>query len=556
MTMRLTSSIAIGVLALCAVAATAAPISLQVQYLTADRVYIDGGSRYGLAAGDRLEVLRDGQKAATLEVVYAATHSASCRVVSATGELQAGDAVIWEAPSEPRQAAVEERSGQESRSQLPETATRLASPQAQEEAAPQAPVYSRSEPSERPLKSSFGGSLSFDWEQFTDDSGYGRDFDRTAARVSLRGRNLGGLPLQLRVRSSTRTLDRVISSDGSSTISETRDRLYELSLAYEPPEGRFAFRLGRLRLGRYAGAGTVDGLSAEARLAGKFHLGVFGGSRSDISDLGIDSDRTSYGVTTRWSGGQPGEIKELLLAGVREEGVDDVSREYVALQTRVSSGRWSFYQRAELDLNNGWRKELTDSSSQLSSLFVNATARISERNRFSLSYSLFERYRTEETRFIPEELFDQSQREGLRARWTIGKPSGLNVTLSAGVRGTDGEQDDTTSAGLGVVHNNLLRRGLSLGLNLQTFSGQYSEGTTAILRASKRLKGGHRISLTAATRMLDDLLREGETRETQWFRLGGWFELPGSLFARTELEVSSGDDLEGQRILIGLGYRL
>ncbi len=27
-------------------------------------------------------------------------------------------------------------------------------------------------------------------------------------------------------------------------------------------------------------------------------------------------------------------------------------------------------------------------------------------------------------------------------------------------------------------------------------------------------------------------------------------------FARTELEVSSGDDLEGQRVLVGLGYRL
>jgi len=546
--MRLTSSIALGVLALCAAAATAAPISLQIQYLTADRVYIDGGSRYGLAPGDRLQVQRNGEETATIEVVFVAAHSASCRIVTAAGEVRAGDAVVWDAPVEPR-AVLAARVGSEPRSRLQPraAATRLA-----QEAAPQAPAYSRSEPTVRPLVSSFGGSLSFDWEQFTDDSGYGRDFDRTAARVSLHGRNLGGLPLELRVRSSTRTLDRVTSSDGSSSLSETRDRLYELSLAYEPKDGRFAFRLGRLRLGRFAGAGTVDGVSAEARVGGGFHLGVFGGARADISDFGVDGDRTSYGVTTRWTGGQPGEVKELLLAGVREEGVDDVSREYVALQTRLSGGRWSFYQRAELDLNNGWRQELTGTSTQLSSLFLNASARISERNRFSLSYSLFERYRTEETRFIPEELFDHGQREGLRARWTIGNPRGLNFTLSAGVRGTDGEQDDTTSAGLGVVHNNLW--GLSLGLDLRTFSGEFSEGTTAILRASKRLHGGHRITLTAGGRMLDDLVRD-ETRETQWFRLGGWFELPGHLFARTELEVSSGDDLEGQRVLVGLGYR-
>ena len=30
---------------------------------------------------------------------------------------------------------------------------------------------------------------------------------------------------------------------------------------------------------------------------------------------------------------------------------------------------------------------------------------------------------------------------------------------------------------------------------------------------------------------------------------------PGNLFGRAELEASSGDDLEGQRVLIGLGYR-
>jgi hypothetical protein len=552
--MRLRSLCTLG-LALFALCAGAAPASLEVSYLTADRVYLDGGDRQGLAAGDRLEVAREGRHVATLEVVYAATHSASCRVLDAVSDVRVGDRVVLGEPTAARPVLAARGTPGASAGAVvsgQQESPRVESP---ERAEPPPPAYTRSEPTARPLRSSVSGSLSFDWEQFTDNSGYGRDYDRTAARLSLRGRNLGGLPLQFQMRSSTRNLDRVVSSDGSS-ITETRDRLYELSLAYEPPEGRFALRLGRLRLGRYAGAGTIDGISAETRFGRIFHLGVFGGSRSDISDFGYDGDRTSYGITSRWTAGSPGRVRELLLAAVREDGVIDVSREYVALQTRVAGSRWSFYQRAEFDVNNGWRQELSGRASQLSTLFVNASARVSDRSRFSLSYSQFQRYRTEETRFIPEELFDENLRQGLRARWTIGKPSGFNVTLSGGVRERDGDVDNATSAGLGVRHNNLFGRRYSVGIDLLNFSNAFSDGNTAILSSAKRFKGGHQISLTAGARRLNDLLRDGETRQTQWFRIGGWFELPGNLFARTELEASSGDEIEGRRILVGLGYRL
>lgn len=539
------------VLGLVAAAAAAAPIDLEARYVTADRVYVDGGSRLGLEAGDRLDVVRDGTTVATLEVTYSAPHSASCRVVGASAGVVAGDVVRWTAPVGGRPMPASAVRQAPAPSAPPPAVVQQRPPPP----APRVPLYRGVESPPPALRSSVSGSLSFDWEQRTDDSDSGRDFDRTAARVSLRGRNLSGLPLQLRLRGSTRSVDRVVSADGASSITDTRDRLYEASLAYEPEEGRFALRLGRLRLGRYAGAGTIDGASAEARIGRVFHLGLFGGSRSDLSDFGIDGDRTNYGVTARWTGGERGR-RELLVAGVREDGVEDVSREYVAVQTRLGGERWSFYQRAELDLNNGWRREASGSASQLSTLFLNATARVSARNRLSLSYSQFERYRTEETRLIPEELFDENARQGLRLRWMTGNPGGLNANLSAGVRERDGDDDEATSAGFGVHHNNLFGKRFSLGLNLLAFSNGLSDGSTAIFTAGKRLRGGHHVTLTAGGRSLDDPLRDGETRDTQWLRLGGWFELPGNLYGRSELEVTSGDDLEGQRILIGLGYRL
>jgi hypothetical protein len=47
-----------------------------------------------------------------------------------------------------------------------------------------------------------------------------------------------------------------------------------------------------------------------------------------------------------------------------------------------------------------------------------------------------------------------------------------------------------------------------------------------------------------------------DERMTGWVRLTGWAELPASLFLRGEAEVAGGDDYEGLRLGLGIGYRL
>ncbi len=515
-------------------------VTLEVQYQTGDRVYLNGGARLGIAVGDQLEVVRGGDTIGVLEVLFVATHSASCRIVESSKTLEPGDQVVWqgEVPVE------EETSTDPSVNQVPADAETTAPSTAYRSASKAEPV----------LRSRVSGSLTVDWEQFTDDSGREHDFDRSSARLNLRGRNLGGLPLQLRVRSSTRSLDRVVGSDGSSSVSEDRDRLYELSLTYNPEESRYAAMVGRLRLGSLAGVGTLDGVGGEVRL-GAFYLGAFGGSRAEISDFGIASGSTSYGLTARHESTSKKTNRSFLIAGVREDGETDVSREYVATQARISSKRWSFYQRAEVDLNRGWREQVSGTSSQLSTLFLNGNVQLSELNRLSISYSRFERYRTEETRFIPEELFDESRRQGLRARWTIGRAQGFRTTLTAGTRERSGDSDDATSLGVGVGHNNLFGRKYSAMVNVLSFTNEFSEGLTLTLRAGKRFRGGHRVGLIAGARTIDDMTFLMAERETQWVRLSSGFALPRGFFARAEFELSSGDDVEGKRALTGIGYR-
>jgi len=66
---------------------------IAVRYLSADHVYLDAGLAEGVAVGDTLTVARDGRAIATLVVVHAADHSASCTVVFAAEPVRAGDAV-------------------------------------------------------------------------------------------------------------------------------------------------------------------------------------------------------------------------------------------------------------------------------------------------------------------------------------------------------------------------------------------------------------------------------------------------------------------------------
>ena len=89
-------------------------------------------------------------------------------------------------------------------------------------------------------------------------------------------------------------------------------------------------------------------------------VGAFGGRVADI-----ETPRASTapaGSTAASCGWRPaGRYAtggyDAMLAFVRENADGDVSREYLSLESRFGSGsRWSLFQRAELDLNTGWRQ--------------------------------------------------------------------------------------------------------------------------------------------------------------------------------------------------------
>ena len=85
------------------------------------------------------------------------------------------------------------------------------------------------------------------------------------------------------------------------------DRLYELSVKYQPASDRFGVEVGRVGIQRFVGVGYLDGALAHYRLTPRVRLGGFFGRRSDIDGLGFEGSGQKYGgflafaPASRWS---------------------------------------------------------------------------------------------------------------------------------------------------------------------------------------------------------------------------------------------------------------
>ncbi len=516
-----------------------------VRYRSQNTVYLDSGSRAGLAEGDRLEVWRAGQRIGVIEVAFVAEHSASCKIVEELQQIQPEDRArrVLSSSDPPDEASVEAAS---------ETATESVV----------APVVEPSVPDRksRSRRTRVSGVLELGWDSFKDESGAGLDFQQWGARFNVRVRDIAGQPLNLRIRlrALENRRERMFSTGAPET--EKRNRFYEAALVYDPRGGRFKAQIGRIAISPFVAVGFLDGVIGQVRLIPSIDIGALYGSRPLIQDGGFESIGQKYGAYTRFSAfrhsGRPD--LEVFVAGIREEGEDDVSREYVSLETHYTpGGRFSFFQRAELDLNNGWREEAAGTKTQLSNLALTLNTQLSQFGRFAISYDRWERYYTEETRPISEELFNNLQRQGLRARFSYSRPRGMGFSVYAGYRDQQGDDENTVSFGGAIRHSNVANLGLLIGGDILGYSNPMTEGFVARLQTSKRFRGGHEIALLIGGRLYSSkLFDDVDDRSDQWVRLSGWVELPYSFFGRAEFEYSNGDDIQGQRILLSAGYRL
>lgn len=518
--------------------------SFAVRYRTAGNVYLDGGSARGLRPGDRLAVMAGDQTLALLEVDFLAENSASCRIVSETRTVRPGDIAVLLRAAAPAETVTPEP-------QPPPAGEVVVQPP--ETASGSGLVFAPP----RPLARVRGG-LSLGYYRVWDESPASYDFEQRTGRLDLSAWEIGGLPLSFnaRLRSRQDVRSRPLSVVGGSA-SERVDRLYELSLRYEPPEGRVAVEAGRLGSSHFVGIGYLDGALVRLRLAGPVHLGGFYGQRAEVDGLGFEGDGAKYGgfVSVIPSGRFARSSAEGLLAFVREFDGPEISREYVALETRFGTGaRLLFFQRGELDLNRGWRREAAESAYQVSNLSLSASLRLSPTVATTLSYDSRRNYRNHLNRSVPEALFDDYLHEGFRANLSVSRPRSLSFVAGGGLRLPDAPGSSRSwSWNAGLRHDGLFRGGMFASVDGSGFLNQYTEGYLLAVRTGWRFARGHQVDLGwGASRYR--LSAGGELRQGQWIRLVGRAELLWRLYLSGDVEYDWGDDLQGPRAFLEAGW--
>jgi len=532
--------------ALLLVAAQAAPAATPtfvVRYRSAANVYLDGGQAEGLSVGDRLAVVVGTETVGELEVLFLAEASASCRVVSEKRAVHAGDtATLLRQPLPPVEAkAAEVKEGTEP-SVLPAVA--------------QAPALTAVTP--QPPWGRVRGYASLGLYKVS-DMGAGSGFEQRTGRLDFNVYEIGGQPLSLNGRFRSRGDLRTLSL-GSRQLARRND-LYEMSLRYEPPSDNVAFEVGRLGSARFSSVGYIDGGLFRVRLGSPMQVGGFFGRRSDIEGLGPAAEGQRYGAFLRFSPRNPNSASyDVFLAFVRQFSRTEISREFLGIESRFGSGRVSLFERAEIDLNRGWRRDLAGQEYQVSNLSVAANTRFSRSVSAVLSYDGLRNYRDYLTRSVPERIFDDLMHQGLRANLYLGSGYGLNATVGAGVRLEErnslltGVAANSYNYNAGIRHGNLFSKDVSLGADLSTFQNSVTSGYLATAQTGKRFRQGHQIDFNYG-RSLYRVKGTGQERRTEYFRLTGRGDLGRHVYLLSDLEYDQGDDLKGPRGFFELGYR-
>ena len=508
----------------------------KVSYVSAEQVYLDAGRADGLRTGDVLRILRRDAPVTEITIEHLAEHSASCRITGDAADVHPGDAavVIRQGPA-PASAD----------SSVVQATTPVA-------AATTGPARAASAGQDRPFF--LRGRLTLQWLHNNDRSEADLDLTQPSLRFDLRSREpfAGGHELQVR---GTLRQNRRAAGFSSPAENEWRNRVYLVTLTRERPDDRWYYSLGRITSRAVSGFGQIDGALFSSRLAAGTRLGAFAGFTPDPRTSEPSSDERKLGGFLAWTDDDGVDRPwQAVLAAVGEYHGSEASREYLLLDGDLGrDGAFRLHQSAELEVNRGWRYEAQGRRFALSNTVTTLSARLTPRLNVSLSHDRREFYRTWATRSLPDSLFRDAERSGLRLRTRWSDGGGWSLAADGGVRGGAGRDGDTWSWGATIGRAGLSGPGSYLSLDLRGFDGPRVSGLTPSLRLDQPLRNGLDLQFAAGLYSYDIVGVDG--RRSHWTRVGARRILGRSWLAGLEYERDGGDDIRGDRLRADLTLR-
>ncbi|MBI5838420.1 MAG: hypothetical protein HZB25_14380 [Candidatus Eisenbacteria bacterium] len=376
-----------------AAAKGAAPIapakaSAKVTYLSGTSVYVEAGSKDGLAVGDTLTVVRQARSVAWLRVAFLASHRAACDTLRTLTPVAIGDVALFT----PRPVAP--------------TQDGLAAADSAGAAGGALAAQGRGRKSATLPRVQGRVGLAY---LLVDTQGSGK-LSQLGFDVRLDGTQMWGAPVDVAVdlRARRTSFQRV----SGATTSDNLSRFHRFSLTAHDTRGRYLVTLGRQSAAALSPVSLFDGGLAEFR-GERFGTGVFVGAQPEPLHLGLSSDIVEAGGFVEWHQAPMAERRWSVANGVvfsQQGGMPN--RDFLFTQGSYMYRALSVFAAQEVDINRGWRRAPGQSVLSITSSFLTVNVRASQALSVRGGYDNRRNVRLYRDRETPETEFDDRYRQG------------------------------------------------------------------------------------------------------------------------------------------------
>lgn len=322
-------------------------------------------------------------------------------------------------------------------------------------------------------------------------SDIGRETYRSVFRANLRVDSLFGQDLRLEAYGNVQDFRRSYESSGDAL----RANVYNLALIYHPSKTH-QITLGRRLNNRIASLGAIDGLQWEGNWGG-WRTGVIAGSRPDFENYAYNFDLMQYGAYGSYDWRTGKNFGQASIGIMQQTNQGAIDRRYLYTQQSYRFDRWYLFGSAEMDLYENFDSAQAQNTFKLSSLFLSARWRATDRWTLFASYDsrqqviFFERYDSEIERLLSE----QGARQGLRFRsdYRFWRSTQLGLSYNLRTNPTAGNNSQNLQASLSQGNLPWIGGTISYRFN-QNQNGQINSEINS-LRYSRGFKSGQRFSV-------------------------------------------------------------
>jgi len=301
--------------------------------------------------------------------------------------------------------------------------------------------------------------------------------------------------------------DMNVSSSGTpganaTTLTDLINRTYQIGFIYDSPYSPTTLGIGRLYLPWAPSLSTIDGAYLGRRISRTTTVGFFGGSTPDPSSWSYNPDQHIAGTFANFTSGDFQRTRLSSTAGIALTSIQwKVARQFAFFENNFSWKRYiSFYSSLQADaartspLPNGGSNP-TGISQSYSSLHFQPWNRVT----FGVNHNYFRNLPTYDIRLLGTGQLDKYLFQGFSGDVRVEVVKQINVYGSLGRSKASTDTKNSLNQAFGITFNNLFKSGLLADLHYSKFDSAFGSGKYTAFSLSKsvtetlhlQLFGGH-----------------------------------------------------------------